>query len=104
MRLTKAERETIIIFNELEDIAHIFTYNRAWQRHLEKKLGLSPHMDNGFGGKEYDISKKRIKPPRAPRSLSPETRDRLRKNLRKGHFAPKTHIALGKSGGVDGDR
>jgi hypothetical protein len=25
---------------------------KTWQRHLEKKLGLKPVMDNGFGGKE----------------------------------------------------
>jgi hypothetical protein len=32
---------------------------------MEKKLGLKPVMDNGFGGKEYEIEKKRIRPPRA---------------------------------------
>ncbi len=102
MRLTKAERETIIIFNELEEIAHIFTYNKAWQTHLERKLGLKATMDNGFGGREYDIHKSRIKPPRAPKTLSLQTRDRLRNNFRKGHHASNTPIVLGKFGGEDG--
>lgn len=38
-RLTNYEQEAIINFNKAEDIAHIFTYNKRWQRHLEKILG-----------------------------------------------------------------
>jgi hypothetical protein len=68
------EQETIINFNKAEDTASIFTYEKAWQQHLEKKLGLKPTMDNGFGGKEYEIDKKRIRPPRAPMRLSAEAR------------------------------
>ena len=34
-------------------------------------------MDNGFGGKEYELPKKMIRPPRAPRKLS----DSAKKNL-----------------------
>ncbi len=80
--LTGCEKETIIIFNEAEGTAHIFTYNRRWQRHLESKLGLTPLMDNGYGGKEYEIDKKRIRPPRAPMRLSLEARAKLAKRLR----------------------
>ena len=69
-KLTKYEQETIINFNKEESVAHIFTYEKTWQKHLEKKLGLKPVMDNGFGGKEYEIDKKRIPMPRAPRKLS----------------------------------
>jgi len=82
--LSSYEQETIINFNKDEAIAHIFTYEKTWQQHLEKKLGLKPTMDNGFGGKEYEIDKKRIRPPRAPVKLSAETRKRLAKRLSNG--------------------
>jgi len=41
-RLSSYEQETIISFNKAEDIAHIFTYEKTWQKHLEKKLRLKP--------------------------------------------------------------
>jgi len=53
--LSNYEQETIINFNKDEAIARIFTYEKTWQQHLEKRLGLKPIMDNGFGGKEYEI-------------------------------------------------
>ena len=76
------EQETIINFNKDELIAHIFTYEKTWQQHLEKKLGLKPTMENGFGGKAYEIPKKRIRPPRAPVRLSTEARAILANRLR----------------------
>jgi len=81
-KLSSYEQETIINFNKAEDIAHIFTYEKSWQQHLEKKLGLKPTIDNGFGGKEYQIDKKRIRPPRAPVRLSAEARAKLADRLR----------------------
>ena len=51
-RLTSYEQETIINFNKDEEIAYIFTYEKNWQQHLEKKLGLEPLYDNGFGSRE----------------------------------------------------
>lgn len=80
--LSNYEQETIINFNKDEAIAHIFTYEKTWQRHLEKRLGLKPTMDNGYGGKEYQIPKKRIRPPRAPVRLSVEARAKLADRLR----------------------
>lgn len=68
-------------FNEEEELASIFTYNKAWQQHLEKKLGLKAVFNNGNGGKEYHISKKRIKPPRAPKKLSAETRAKFAQRM-----------------------
>jgi len=70
--LIKYEMETIINFNKEDKLASIFTYEKTWQNHLEKKLGLKPTMVNGFGGKGYEIDKKRIKMPRAPKKLSVE--------------------------------
>ena len=80
-KLTSYEQETIINFNKAEDVAYIFTYEKAWQKHLEGRLGLKPVMDNGFGGKEYKIGKKRIPMPRAPRKLSAETKAQRVKQL-----------------------
>ena len=80
--LSSYEQETIINFNKGEAVAHIFTYEKTWQQHLEKRLGLKPIMDNGFGGKEYEIDKKRIRPPRAPVRLSAEARAKLVNRLR----------------------
>ena len=77
-KLSNYERETIINFNKDEAIAHIFTYEKTWQQHLEKRLGLKPTMDNGFGGKEYELDKRLIKPPRAKRQLSDKAKQRLR--------------------------
>ncbi len=79
--LSNYEKETIINFNEAENVATIFTYNKSWQKHLEKKLGLKPTTDNGYGGREYQIPKKRIRPPRAPVELSAEARAKLADRL-----------------------
>ena len=80
-KLTNYEQETIINFNKEEKIAYIFTYEKSWQKHLEKKLGLKPLYDNGFGGREYTIDKKRIKLPRAPRRLSDSAKEKLSERL-----------------------
>lgn len=55
--LSTYEQETIISFNKAENIASIFTYEKTCQKHLEKNLGLKPVMDNGLGGKDYEIEK-----------------------------------------------
>lgn len=79
--LSPGEQETIINFNREDKLASIFTYDKTWQKHLESKLGLKPLYDNGFGGREYEIDKKRIKPPRAFRKLSSSARKKLGERL-----------------------
>ncbi len=79
--LSSYEQETIINFNKCEDIAYIFTYETTWQKHLEGRLGLKPVKDNGFGGREYEIDKKRIRPPRAPKKLSDSYKKKLAERL-----------------------
>lgn len=74
MALTKLEQETIISFNEFEREAHIFTYNKVWQNHLERKLGLKPKCINEHGGKEYSILKTRISLPRGKGQYSTKAR------------------------------
>jgi len=96
-RLSNYEQETIINFNKDEAIARIFSYEKTWQQHLERRLGLKPTMDNGFGGKEYEIDKRRIRPPRAPVKLSAETRAKLTKRMKgmskKRSLRAKTTVA-----------
>jgi hypothetical protein len=103
MRLSNYEKETIINFNQAEAEASIFTYNKVWQRHLEQRLGLKATRDNGCGGKEYRMDKKRIpmpRVPRAPRQLSPEAKAKLIKRLadarHNAHFSAKTPIPVAK--------
>lgn len=81
--LTNEERETLISFDETPADAVIFTYSKAWQAHLENRLGLKATMDNGYGGKEYRVPKKRIRMPLVPRRLSTEQRRELGERLRK---------------------
>ena len=81
MSLTAQEQETIILFNAHDAMASIFTYSKTWQQHLEKKLGLKPVMVNSKGGREYEIDKKRIPKPRAPRKITAETRAKSIKSL-----------------------
>ena len=80
--LSREEQETIVTFDESSPEATIFTYNRAWQQHLEKKLGLTPTMDNCSGGREYTLDKSRIRPPRAPVKLSEARRRALADSMR----------------------
>jgi hypothetical protein len=96
--LCSYEQETIINFNKDEAVAHIFTYEKAWQQHLEKRLGLKPTMDNGFGGKGYEIDKKRIRPPRAPVKLSAEARAKRAEQLRQSRvLSARKPYAIAKS-------
>ena len=82
--LSANEQETVIVFNKGDDTASVFTYEGTWQRHMETRLGLKPVMDNGFGGKEYQIDKKRIpmpKAPRTPKQLTDEQRRAIGERL-----------------------
>ena len=76
--LSAEERETIIRFDETTSPASVFTYNRRWQEHIEKRLGIKPEWKNSQGGKEYELPKSRIPLPRAPRKYSAATLARLR--------------------------
>ena len=76
-KLSKYEQETIINYNRAEDMANIFTYDMLLQRHIEKKLGINPISDNGFGGRDYKVPKDFIRRPSPPRRLSAETRAKL---------------------------
>ena len=79
--LSAYEQETIINFNKEESIAYVFTYEKTWQRHLERRLGLKPTMNNGHGGKEYQLPKSSIPMPRAKRRYSEQTKKKMAARL-----------------------
>jgi hypothetical protein len=86
--LTRYELETVINFNKEEDMAVVFTYEKSWQKHIEKRMGIQPYLDNGFGGKSYKIPKNRIRKPLAfrtgaKRTLSPERKKQLAETLKR---------------------
>jgi len=82
--LSLHEQETIINFNRGDATAHVFTYDKTWQKHLEGRLRLKPVMVNGHGGRGYLIDKKRIPVPRAPRRLTDRQRKELGQRLARG--------------------
>ncbi|MFC2067862.1 hypothetical protein ACFLTP_02460 [Chloroflexota bacterium] len=65
MRLSRYQRETIIVFNEAENFATIFTYRKGWQRYFEA-IGRKPYRINR-GGREYRCPKSWIKLPKPAR-------------------------------------
>lgn len=79
--LSTYEQETIINFNKEENRAYIFTYEKTWQRHLEQRLGLKPMMNNGHGGKEYQLPKGLIPMPRAKRQYSEQAKRKMAARL-----------------------
>ena len=71
MKLTKYERETIILFNEKEEQASVYTCNPELQSQLDELCKNQPARvefvrSNSWGGRTYLIPKKwvKIKPAR----------------------------------------
>lgn len=97
-RLSNEEKETIITFDETSADAVVFTYNKPWQQHIEKRFGIKASSDNGFGGREYQVPKKRIRPPlapRAPRKLSTEQRQKIAQRLARGRHGKSPDLSAG---------
>lgn len=64
-RLTKYEKETIILFNEAEPTANIYTYNKALQNRLAKFSKENPNCarlitNYACGAVAYEVDKKRL--------------------------------------------
>jgi hypothetical protein len=54
-------------------------------------------MDNGFGGKEYELPKSRIKPPRTPRRLSNSAKENLAERLHRNRvLSAQNLVPVGK--------
>lgn len=71
MTLTKTEQETIILFNEAETTASVYTHNASLLRLLQDLCQSYPAQanqsaDNHYGGLTFEIPKKWVKitPPR----------------------------------------
>ena len=65
MKLTKYEKETIILFNEAEDTSSIYTYNTGLKKRLaafSRKYPDLCHLEksNDLGGVTYLMDKSRL--------------------------------------------
>ena len=87
MRLTKYEKETIILFNESGDEASIYTYNPGLKTRLKKFSKESPQFcrlkeKNKYGGREYLVDKTRLsihlQPPYSEKRIETVTRNLLK--------------------------
>ena len=102
MRLTKYEQETIINFNQGEDVAYIYTCSKSWMRHMEKLPGLEPTKINSQA-REYACPKEWIRKPREPRQLSEIQKQKLRQRLAQASIlSGVTPCAVGESGDGNG--
>jgi len=66
MSISKLEQETIINFNEEENTAMVYTYNKKLKNRLEKYCAEYPDTarrirDDGTGGITYEIPKATIR-------------------------------------------
>lgn len=101
-RPTKYERETIVLFNEAEVTANIYTYNTALKNRLAKFSKENPNCarlitEYPCGAVAYEIDKKRLS-IRFTSPYSEERREKARKyakehntvsNLNGGRFKRK---------------
>lgn len=61
-KLTAIEKETIILFNETDNIVEVYTYNGRIKRKIEKARAAAPTQyrrirDDGNGGVTYQFPK-----------------------------------------------
>lgn len=87
MKLSNYEKETIILFNEAEKTASVYTHNAALREQLAALCGSHPEQvrrtaDNGHGGFTFELPKKWLKIT-PPRELSPAQREVLDRMNRK---------------------
>lgn len=84
MGLTKYEQETILLFNEDEKTASVYTHNSSLQRRLAefaKKSDECCLLRSGEGWAEYQIPKRWIK-LNMPRQYSEEQKQQMAKRAR----------------------
>ena len=93
-KLTKYEKETIVLFNEGEDTAHIQTYNAGLRKRLaafSKKYPDLCRLDKtyGQGGVSYVLDKSRLSIRLHP-PYSEERRRKASENARQNGFNSQT--------------
>ncbi|MCI8403354.1 MAG: molecular chaperone [Clostridia bacterium] len=98
-KLTKYEKETIVLFNEAENTANVYTYNTALKNRLAKFSKENPSCaklitEYPCGAVAYEVDKKRLS-IRFTAPYSEERREKARKyakahnivsNLNSRHF------------------
>ena len=89
--LSRLERETIVLWNEAESIAEIYTHNLALQKQLSELCRTYPEQvrqtdDNQHGGLTFMLPKKwlRVVPPRVLSPAQREVLNRMNANRHKG--------------------
>lgn len=87
MKLTNLERETIILFNEAEGTASVYTFTGRLQRELcdlckQRPEEVKQIAYDDYGSKTYKLPKKWVK-IRAPRVLSEAEKEAKRKAMQK---------------------
>ena len=70
------ELETIIRFDQDSPMASVYTHEKTWQNYIEKVMGIKP-VNVWGAAREYEIPKKFIRMPNAPRIASPKQREVL---------------------------
>ena len=80
MRLSRQEQETIINFNQAEDVAYIYTCSPSWMRHMEKVLKLKPTEIHSYA-RAYICPKTWIRKPLKPRQLSEAQKRKVSQRL-----------------------
>ncbi len=99
--LTRAEQEIIVLFNEEEPQASVYTYNRSLKKNLRELSEKFPQnvtleREDGRGGETFLLPKKWIK-VRAPRIVSEEEREKRAAAL-KANLAKNSPITIGETG------
>ena len=89
-KLTKNEKETIVLFNEGEDTAHIQTYNAGLRKRLETFSKKHPDLCQldktyGQGGMSYTLDKSRLSIRLQP-PYSEERRRKASENAKQNGF------------------
>lgn len=92
VKLSQAEKETLILFNEAERTAVIQTYNRRWKTRLHELAKTDSDMFRIVeidGEREvFECDKCRLALPRRRPVLSEEQREKLADNLKTSKGKP----------------
>ena len=91
-KLTNYEQETIINYNQADELADIYTHDKPFQRYIEKELGIKPYQIIG-PAREYSVPKKWLKWPRKPSEKRREAA-RIALNARGGRIG-KAPVLVG---------
>lgn len=94
MKLTKYEKETIVLFNEGEDEASIYTYNAGLRKRLAAFSKKHPNLcrlekEHGQGGVSYTLDKSRLSIRLLP-PMSEERRRQASEHAKQNGFNSKT--------------